>query len=488
VLFFKRYKNKGKKRKHECAQLTVRKVMKLLIDNYSLLAIIIGVALISFSIGPFGNADTEWEYEAALGVINWGMPYAYTFGNMINQPPLGFYVEAVSFTFFGASINLGVIMITLVGFGCILTVYKIGDILYGKATALAASALFALSPWELILSRTFLIDVQCLFFSLLCVLVGIYAVRKDSFKLALVSGTLFAAAFLTKLFAVFTLLPLLLLFIYYRPKKLSRTLSLLGLFFLPAIFFTFLWYQVISGQGLLYLFAHPDFGDYNSKGIVPSYFFVGNFLLNYGLGLFFVSAAVFSLLICVFNKKPFSKIFVFDLICLVTIIPVVAANTFLGAGMNLKSPYNNAIKYAYQSLPFFSLLAASLIGKCLSLYNSAKSESKRQRTLLFSVVFIGIFLLGATMFVNLCYAHLLSKADYLLFKVEPNVVYGYSLFNPTPTNEHSVLMYIQYLGFAVVLSGLAWAGRYALVGLFERLQSLISKKDDIEEKTGMTMK
>ncbi len=223
---------------------------------------------------------------------------------------------------------------------------------------------------------------------------------------------------------------------------------------------------MISGQGLLYVFAHADFGEHNSSGIVPSYFFVSNFLLNYGLGLFFVGAAVFSLFVCFFRRKLFSKILVFDLICLATIIPIVAVNTFLGAGLNLKSPYSNAIKYSFQSLPFFSVLAASLIGKCLSLFQSAKSELKRQRRLLFSVVFVGVFLLGATMFVNLCYAHLLSTADYLLFKVEPNVVLGYSLFNPTPTGECSFLMGIQYLGFAVVLSGLAWAGRHTLIGLF----------------------
>ena len=149
----------------------------------------------------------------------------------------------------------------------------------------------------------------------------------------------------------------------------------------------------------------------------------------------------------------------------------MAVNTFLGAGLNLKSPYNNAVKYAFQSLPFFSLLAASLVGKCLSLFRSAKLELKRQRRLVLSVVFVGLFLLGATLFVNLCYAHLLSTADYLLFKVEPNVVLGYSLFNPTPTGEQSFLMGIQYFGFAVVLSGLAWAGRHELVGLFQRLRS-----------------
>jgi 4-amino-4-deoxy-L-arabinose transferase-like glycosyltransferase len=451
--------------------LTISRVRKLLINNYSLLALIIGVVLISVSIGPFGNADTEWEYEAALGVTRWGMPYAFTFGNIMNQPPLGFYVEALFFTFFGASIQNGVALVTLLGLGCIIAVYKIGDELYGKPKGLAAATLFALSPWELILSRTFLIDVQCLFFSLLSLLVGIYAVRKDSFKLVLVSGTLFAAAFLTKLFAVFTLIPLMLLFVYYRPKKLIRAFSLLGVFSLPVILSTFLWYQVISGQGLFYVFAHADFGESNANGIVPSYFFVGNFLLNYGLGLFFVGATVFSLLVFFFRRKLFSKILVFDLICLATIIPIVAVNTFLGAGLNLKSPYNNAIKYAFQSLPFFSLLAASLLGKCLSLFHSAKSELKRQRRLVLSAVFVGMFLLGGTMFVNLSYAHLLSVADYLLFKVEPNVVLGYSLFNPTPTGEQSFLMAIQYLGFAVVLSGFLWAGRHELVGLVKRLRS-----------------
>jgi 4-amino-4-deoxy-L-arabinose transferase-like glycosyltransferase len=455
--------------------LTRSGIRKLLSENYPLLAIIIGVVLISVSIGPFVNGDTELEYEAASGVIRWGMPYVKTFGDILNQPPLGFYVEALFFTFFGSSIDTGVVLITLLGLGCILAVYKIGNVLYGKPTGLAAAALFALSPWELVLSRTFLIDLQCLFFSLFCLLVGIYAIRKDSAKLSLVSGTLFAAALLTKLFAVFTLIPLMLLFIYYRPKKLKRALSMIGAFFLPALLFAFLWYQVISGQGLLSVFRHEDFGYYNPSGLVPSYFFVGNFLLNYGLGLFLTSAVVFSLLVCFLRRKLFSKILVFDLICLATIIPIVVVNTFLGAGLNLSAPYSNAIKYTYQSLPFFSLIAASLVGKSLSLFQSAKSKRKLRRVLFFSVVFVGLFLLVATIFVNMLYAGMLATSDYLLFKVEPNIDLGYSFFNPTPTGEHSLLMNIQYLGFAVVLSGLVWASRHTLVRLFKPRGSIETK-------------
>jgi uncharacterized membrane protein len=447
--------------------LTRSRIKKLLTENYSLLAILIGIVLISVSIGPFENWDTALEYEATSAVIRWGMPYVNSFGNIINQPPLGFYVEALFFTFFGSSIGTGVVLITLLGLGCIIAVYKVGNVLYGKPTGLVASALFALSPWQLIFSRTFLIDVQCLFFSLLCLLVGIYAMRQDSFKLVLVSGTLFAAAFLTKFFAIYTLVPLTLLFIYYRPKNLKRALSLIGAFFLPVLLFAFLWYNVISGGWLPSAFIHDDFWSYNSSGIVPSYFFVGNFLLNYGLGLFFMSAAVFSLIVGFLRRKLFSKILVFDLVCLATIISIVAVNTFLGAGLNLKSPYTSAFKYAYQSLPFFSLITASLVGKCLSLFHSAKSKRKPRRTLFFSVAFAGLFLLVATIVVNMWYANLLSTSDYLLFRVEPNMDLGYSLFNSTPTGEQSPLMVIQYFGFAVMLSGLLWASRHTLVGLFK---------------------
>lgn len=455
--------------------MTRSRIKKLLTENYPLLVILIGIVLISVSIGPFQNWDTELEYEAASAVIKWGMPYVNTFGNIINQPPLGFYVEALFCTFFGSSINTGVMLITLLGLGCIITIYKIGDVLYGKPTGLVAAALFGLAPWQLIFSRTFLIDVQCLFFSLLCLLVGIYAIRQDSFKLVLVSGSLFAAAFLTKFFAVYMLIPLTLFFIYYRPKTLRRALSFLGAFFLPVLFFAFLWYNVILGGWLPSAFIHDDFWSYNSSEIVPSYFFVGNFLLNYGLGLFFMSATVFSLLVCFLRRKLFSKILVFDLICLAVIISIVAVNTFLGAGLNLQSPYTSAFKYAYQSLPFFSLIAASLVGKCFSLFHSAKSKNKPRRILFFSVVFVGLFLLVATIFVNLLYAWMLSTSDYLLFKVEPNIALGYSLFNPTPTGEHSLLMNIQYLGFAVVLSGLVWASRDTLVGLFK-------SRDQVETK------
>jgi len=431
-------------------------------ENYPFLSILIGIVLVSVSMGPFQNGDTEREYEAALGVIRWGMPYVTSFGNMMDEPPLGFYIEALFFKVFGSSTGTGVALVTLFGLGCTVLVYKIGKVFYGKTTGLFAAVLFALTPWEFVLSRSFLIDVPCLFFSLLFLFVGISAIRKDSFKLFIVSGTLFAAALLTKLYAVFALIPLVLFYVYHRPKNLRRTFVWLGAFFLPALLFAFLWYQVISGQGLLSVFYHGDFTNYNPSEVVPSYFFVGNFLLNYGLGWFFMAATVLSFLVCFLRRKLFSQILVFDLICLATIVSVVSVNTFLGAGLNLKPPYLNAVKYDYQSLPFFSLVAASLAGKCLSLFNSAKSRKKLNKLLFFSVALAGLVLLVLAMVVNTYYTHQFSTWDYLLFRVERGKNFGYSFFNPAPIGEYGLLMSIQYLGFAFVLSGLVWANRHKL--------------------------
>ena len=103
--------------------------------------------------------------------------------------------------------------------------------------------------------------------------------------------------------------------------------------------------------------------------------------------------------------RKFHKLLAFDLICLATILSVVSVNTFLGAVLNLNAPYLNAIKYDYQSLPFFSLLAASLVGKCISLFNSLKSRGKLSKLLFFFVALGGLGLVAAiNIFQHVLYA------------------------------------------------------------------------------------
>lgn len=242
---------------------------------------------------------------------------------------------------------------------------------------------------------------------------------------------------------------------------------------------------MIWGRGLLSpdsnsAFTHDDFLNLNPVGVVPSHFFVGIFLLD-ALGTLFMAATVLSLLVCFSCRKVFSKILVFDLICLATIVSVVSVNTFLGVSLNLNFPYHNAVKYNYQSLPFFSLLAASLVGKYLSLFSSVKSK-KKLNSLLFSVAFVGLVLLAVAMLLNMNQVHQLSTWDYLLFRVEMDKTVGYSFVNPSPTGKQSLLMNIQYLGFAFVLSGLVWASRHNLVESFTPMRNWIELKNALSHE------
>ena len=144
-------------------------ITKLAIEASPLAIILIGVALIAFSLGPYPNYDTNLEFEAASNVVKMGTPYVKSFGT-VEQPPLGFYVEGLFLRIFGLSVSTGTSLVTLFGLGSVVLVYLLGRELYSKSTGFVAAALFGLNPWQLVLSRSFLIDSQCLFFSLLCLL------------------------------------------------------------------------------------------------------------------------------------------------------------------------------------------------------------------------------------------------------------------------------------------------------------------------------
>lgn len=82
-------------------------IRELLSENYPLLAILIGVTLISLPIGPYRNTDTQLELSAAQGVLKWGYPYLEIKGNLFNLPPLGFYTAALFFLVFGSTMDNG---------------------------------------------------------------------------------------------------------------------------------------------------------------------------------------------------------------------------------------------------------------------------------------------------------------------------------------------------------------------------------------------
>jgi len=433
-------------------------------DNLPLLGILFGFILMSVATGQFSNYDSQLEYTAALGVIEWGLPYI-EFGHFINQPPLGFYTGALFLRFFGSSYAVAVTAPTLFGAGCILLLYEIGRVLYGKQTGLFAAAIFASTPWHIVLSRSFLIDAQCLFFSLLYLLVGIYATKRNSAKLLLLSGVFFGVAFLTKAFAVFMLVPLAIFYFYAGPRNLRRTF-MGALFFVPALIFTYLWYEIISTRGFFVAFTHDDF-HFFITGAAPSPFFVVNYLLG-ALGVLVLAAGAVSLLISFARRKNLGKLFVSDLLCLATAAAVLGVNMFLVLGKNLVCPYNNPIKYEYQFLPLFCLLAASLLNKLYSL-DLADLGGKR-RKLVFLVTLFGLVLIGASMIQNVHVLNGYTTQTGIRFNVEGEM--GYSFEHAALNVAPHISWAVQWLGFAIVALSLLWANRKRLKTLGATLRQL----------------
>ncbi len=426
----------------------------LLSQNYSLLSILVGSALITFTMGPFNNWDTSYEFSAASGVLLWGVPYTNGIGTMINQPPLGFYLDSPIFQVFGLSFNTGVAIVTCFGLGSVLLVYLIGKTLYGKTTGLVASALFALTPWQIVFSRTFLIDVQCLFFSLLFLLIGIYAVRKDSIGLFMLSGVFLGAAFLTKFYGIFMIVPLAIFYFKNRQQKLRKPLVVLA-FFVPLVAFLLIWYQGIVGINIWTIFSQDDFNFYNAAGSMPSSIFTLNYLIG-NLGLYLLAATIISLLISTFQTKLFKNFLTADIVCLTAIFVIVGVDTFFALALNYKAPYTGVVKYDYQSLPFFCLLAGALLVKCQSLFTTLKRKANLN-WLFFGIACAGAVSAALAFLTNFYKAIGYGQLNYLVFTVEGSI--GYSFFNSAQIVGINALVYVQYIGFAIVLSGLLWIGK-----------------------------
>jgi hypothetical protein len=433
----------------------------LLVKHAPLIGILLGSVLLSISLGPYSSWDSQTEFAAAEGVVKWGFPYV-TYGNLINMQPFGFYVDAVFLKVFGVSYETAVAVTTVFALGCVYLTYKIGEALYGHRTGLFAAALFALTPWHVIMSRVFLIDVQCLCFSMLYLLVGIWAIRRDSNKLFFVAGIIFGFALLTKLFAVFMLIPLVLIYIYSKPRSRTRVLTTMLLFILPAFLIQYLWYEPISGRKLISLLNHDDFGSFLPSGFVPSPFFSLNFLSE-SLGVFFILGYICSLLLLFIQKKHFSKTWFFDIAFFASIIGVIGFNTYLVLGDNLLIPYVNSIKYDYLTLPLFCLIAASSAKKCSLLPRNKDANSKR-RELIFFVAAIGPYLLLMSMIFNFMTLVVTSGYEWLSFNVAGGLSYSFDRLSPVLSSSH--IWTAQFSAFLLIQFSLLWANRGRLESLF----------------------
>ena len=155
---------------------------------------------------------------------------------------------------------------------------------------------------------------------------------------------MFAAAFMTKLYAAFMLLPLLMLYLYSKQKNIKRIATRLAVFTVPVVVSGLIWYQIFLGTGLSSIIVHHDFNSKIPADIIPSYSFILTFLNDYGIGFFFIVATLFSLLVGFLLRKQFPKIATSDLICVGTVSLILGINLGLVVGWNLNVPYISAIK------------------------------------------------------------------------------------------------------------------------------------------------
>ena len=134
---------------------------------------------------------------------------------------------------------------------------------------------------------------------------------------------------------------------------------------------------------------------------------------------------------------------------------MAGVDTFMGATLNYQAPFMSAVKYNYQLLPFLCLLAASLIGKFQTLFIALKRKLNLTM-LFFGVAAVGVALFLVALFECLQGVNLYSQLDYFVFWTQ-RFVGGYSFRSYAPLALSSAFTYVQYLGFALVLSGLLWA-------------------------------
>lgn len=385
----------------------------LLSAHYQLIGVLIASFIVLASMGTYTNWDAQTEFEAASSVVTHGFPYVTT-GLMIDQPPFAFYMTAPIMQLFGLSYSNGVGFVSALGLGCVALVYALGTILYGKKTGLVAAALFGLVPWQVFMARTYLIDVQYMFLGLLFLLVGIYVVKQNSEKLLAVSGVLFALAFLTKLFAIFLLVPLVLM-VLLKGKESGFKLSLrkILIFLSPSFIFQAIWFGGFANQHFFGVYVASDF-THPDLIANPSLVFLPRIFVE-SAGWFLFAAVVFSLVLAVSFRRFFAKTFWVDAVFAVTILAVVGVDLGLVFGRHLLVPYVSAFKYNYAALPFLCLLAASLVYKVGMLLGSTGKRKIKLFLAGFGLVLLSASLVESVLFLNHTQPYPLTdfKVDYV---------------------------------------------------------------------------
>ena len=418
----------------------------LLCEHYPILGVLLGSFLVLVSTGTYFSWDSQLEFEAASNVISRGFPFVTT-GLMINQPPLGFYMDAPVFHIWGLSYLNGIAIVTAFGLGTVLALYALGTLLFGKRAGLVAAALFGIVPWHVYISRIFLIDNQFLFFGLFFLTIGIIAVKKNSEKLILASGILFAVAFMTKLFAIFLIVPLLLTIFLRKDWNFKLTIRKALIFLAPSIILQAIWFGGFANQNFLGVYLSSDF-THPELVANPSLLFLPIIFVK-SAGWFLFAAGLLAFALTAIYRKSLRKFLWLDAVCIGTIATVAGLDLVFVLGFHLTVPYVSAFKYNYVALPFFCLLAASLIHKSSQLLGSIERKTKDYYVRLCLAGF-GVALLFASLLESILFLE--KWVGFVAFGVDTVTYYGFNVFTEPIYNE---LYLFHNVAFVLIICSLA---------------------------------
>lgn len=290
-------------------------------------------------------------------------------------------------------------------------------------------------------------------------------VCRNSQKLLVVTGVLFAVAFMTKLFAVFMLVPFLLI-IFLQRKQLAFKINLRNalIFLVPTFVLQAVWFGGFANQNF--------FGVYLASDIThpvlvanPSLLFLPIILVK-SAGWFLFAAGLFSLALSVFYRKFFAKILRLDAVCVGTIAVIEGLNLLLVFGLHLTVPYVSVFKYDYLALPFYCLLAASLALKSGLLLGSVDWKNKTHY-IKPVLVGAGLILLLASLLEST--AFLTKWVGFVAFGVDSVTYYPFNVYSGVANGFSLALTYV-----ALVLMIFSLAGPF-LVGVLKGAFGWFSK-------------
>lgn len=188
--------------------------------------------LFFYNLGAYSLVDFDeaWYGEIARNILKFGQPFFLFFNGRpyFDHPPLGFNLMALSFSLFGVNEFSARMPSAFLGFGCVILTYLIGKTLFNRFAGLSAGLMLTSSVWFIFRAREADLDTPFLFFYLLCVLAA--AKVKSNTKWLYVLALAFAAVLQVKSVIGISVLPAIIIFLYFSRTKIKLKNIIFSLF------------------------------------------------------------------------------------------------------------------------------------------------------------------------------------------------------------------------------------------------------------------